>query len=231
MGLFNIFSNKIITPEERRSKTIAKLKEQGIAVNEHLPLLPSSENVTFKSEDEIMNRIIAAFTAIQVACSIRNGEDYNDAVSFMLDYMKKCKGNESYLLEKERKILENNYSQQDVVDVIWTYECVFTLMWAIGYKADKYELDVSNICNGDFVMYDMANIAQGTNIKPKLINKEKILNTLDLFYCYHWACVEKRINPETPIGNINPEVVVERRRALEWLICDTEDWNDVSLNT
>ena len=36
MGLFNILNNKVITPEERRNKTIAKLKEQGIAVNEHL---------------------------------------------------------------------------------------------------------------------------------------------------------------------------------------------------
>lgn len=38
---------------------------------------------------------------------------------------------------------------------------------------------------------------------------EKILDKLDLFYCYHWACVENSLRPETKIGNLNPEVVVD----------------------
>lgn len=230
MGIFNFFGGKTISPVERRNKTIEKLKKEGVMINENLPLLPSSEEVSFKSETEIMNRIIAAFTAIQVACSIRNGEDYEQAVKYMFQFMEKCKGDKAYLLDKERRILENNYSKQDVVDIIWTYESVFTLMWAIGYKADKYELDVSKICSGDAVIFDMREIANGTNFIPNL-KKEKVLNVLDLFYCYHWACVEKQIHPETPIGNIDYEVVVERRRALEWLINDEKDWFNIELNT
>lgn len=54
---------------------------------------------------------------------------------------------------------------------------------------------------------------------------------LDLYYRYHRVCVEKRIHPETAIGELNPNVVFERRRGLEWLIDDTMDWNDISLNT
>ena len=230
MGIFNFFGGKTIAPVERRNKTIEKLKKEGVMINENLPLLPSSEEVSFKSETEIMNRIIAAFTAIQVACSIRNGKDYEQAVKYMFQFMEKCKGDKAYLLDKERRLLENNYSKQDVVDIIWTYECVFTLMWAIGYKADKYELDVSKICSGDAVIFDMREIANGTNFIPNL-KKEKVLNVLDLFYCYHWACVEKQIHPETPIGNIDYEVVVERRRALEWLINDEKDWFNIELNT
>lgn len=230
MGLFNIFGGKKITPVERRSKSLERLRKEGVKINENLPLLPSSEEVKFKSNDEIMNRIIAAFTAIQVACSIRNGEDYDEAVQYMIEFMKKCKGDQRYLLDKERRILENNYSKQDVIDVIWTYEGVFTLMWAINYKADKYEYDVSQICSGDAVIFDMRSIAEGTNCVPHL-REEKVLNMLDLFYCYHWACVEKQIHPETPIGNVNFEVVVERRRALEWLISDENDWFNIDLNT
>ena len=54
---------------------------------------------------------------------------------------------------------------------------------------------------------------------------------LDLFYCYHWACVEKQIRPETKIGKLNPEVVVERRKGLEWLISEEKDWDNISLDT
>ena len=43
--------------------------------------------------------------------------------------------------------------------------------------------------------------------------------------------VKKRINPDTPIGNLNPEVVVERRRGLEWLISEESDWYNISLDT
>ncbi|WP_288886611.1 DUF4272 domain-containing protein [uncultured Eubacterium sp.] len=67
MGLFNIFGGKKITSAERRSKSLERLRKEGVKINENLPLLPSSEEVKFKSDDEIMNRIIAAFTAIQVA--------------------------------------------------------------------------------------------------------------------------------------------------------------------
>lgn len=35
----------------------------------------------------------------------------------------------------------------------------------------------------------------------------------------------------TSIGALNPEVVVERRRGLEWLFSEEEDWNDISLDT
>ncbi|HAV89945.1 MAG TPA: hypothetical protein DCW44_01525 [Eubacterium sp.] len=49
-------------------------------------------------------------------------------------------------------------------------------------------------------------------------------------YC-NSSCVEKQIHPETPIGNVNFDVVVERRRALEWLISDENDWFNIDLNT
>ena len=54
---------------------------------------------------------------------------------------------------------------------------------------------------------------------------------LDLYYRYHWACVEKRIKPDTIIGSLDGEVVWERRRGLEWLVSDMEDWNKISLDT
>lgn len=229
MGIFSIFGSKTITPAERRNRTIERLKKEGVAINEQLPLLPSSEEVSFKSEDEIMNRIIAAYTAIQVACDIANGKDHKRSVDYMFEFMAKCKGDKSYLVDKEKKILEGACDKQDVIDIVWTYESVFTLMWAIDYKADKYEFDVSNKCSGDAVSYDMVLIANGTNAKPNL-KKEKVLDALDLFRCYQWACAEKAKNPETPIGNINHEVVAERLRALEWLISDEKDWFNIKLD-
>ena len=228
MGIFSIFGGKTITPTDRRNKTIEKLKKEGIAINEKLPLLPSSEEVSFKSEAEIMNRIIAAYTAIQVACDIAKGKDYKQSVDYMNDFMAKCKGDKSCLLDKEKKIMAGKCGKQDIIDVVWTYEAIFTLMWAVGYKADKYEFDVSEKCSGEAVTYDMVLISKGSNTKPNL-KKEKVLDALDLFRCYQWACLEKQKHPETPIGNVDYEVVAERLRALEWLISDEKDWFNIKL--
>lgn len=54
---------------------------------------------------------------------------------------------------------------------------------------------------------------------------------LDLYYRYDWAVTEKRINPDTPIAGLNPDVVFERRKGLEWLIATEEDWDEISLDT
>lgn len=67
--------------------------------------------------------------------------------------------------------------------------------------------------------------------KCKMRNIEEILDMLDLFYRYHWATTQKRLHPETPIGTLNPSIVVERRRGLEWLISEEKDWYDISLDT
>lgn len=65
----------------------------------------------------------------------------------------------------------------------------------------------------------------------KLRSVEEILDMLDLYYRYHWACVEKRVRPETNIGKLNPEVVMERRKGLEWLINEINEWDEISLDT
>ncbi len=41
----------------------------------------------------------------------------------------------------------------------------------------------------------------------------------------------KRTKQGTPVGDISEEVVMERRRGLEWLIGGEDDWSDISLDT
>ena len=44
----------------------------------------------------------------------------------------------------------------------------------------------------------------------RLRSIDEILDMTDLYFRYHWACVEKRLKPETQTGNLNPDVVIER---------------------
>ena len=237
MGLFKKSkNNKIITPEERRANTIEQLKKQGIAYNPHLPFLESSEQVKLKSAEEVKKRAFACMMCVQLACSISNGDDYKEALVFVLKELDKWNIPIDAILPKEKLLFHNKYTindctdeftQQDLVDIVWTYEVYWSLIWALDLITNKELKNAKEVCNTE-----RAIAISGIGLpSDKLRNIEKILDMLDLFYCYHWACVEKQIKPETNIGNLNPEVVIERRKGLEWLISEEKDWNDISLDT
>lgn len=103
--------------------------------------------------------------------------------------------------------------------------------WALGLVEDIS--DASNICDCNYAikLFNESNSYEDFKSKCKLREVNEILDMLDLYYRYHWACVEKRIKPETSIGNLNSSVVIERRRGLEWIIREIQDWYDISLDT
>ncbi|WP_083821056.1 DUF4272 domain-containing protein [Acetonema longum] len=59
-----------------------------------------------------------------------------------------------------------------------------------------------------------------------------MLDQADLIYRYDWACVDARIKKKPAPGGLNDEVVVERHRALNWLVCYMDqEWDCVATNT
>lgn len=229
MGLFDrLKGSKEQSPQERRNHSIEKMKKMKVVYNEHLPLLPSNDQVKLKNAKEVKTRAMACILAIQLACSIRNGEDYVDAVSFVLDMMNQWKLTPDDFLPSEKVLFTNQFTAQDVTNVIWTYEVYWVLLWALDLITDKEVMKVNKICNTERAI---AIAGMMVDLDLKLKSVDKILDMLDLMYCYHWACVEKRIKPETEIGDVKSEVVVERRKALEWLMSEEIDWNMISLDT
>ena len=65
--------------------------------------------------------------------------------------------------------------------------------------------------------------------KSKLRSKEEILDALDLYFRYNWAINDAKVNANASIGNLNPSIVIERRRGLEWVVTDEADWYDLSM--
>lgn len=230
MGLFNFISkSKFITPQERRAKNNARIKSMGIACNENLPMIESSSDVKLKDIDTIARRAIASLLIIQVACDVNNG-NYEESKEVMPEWLYKF-GVMGNLLPKEMALLQGDFSQQDVIDVSWTYEAYWSLVWALGLINDIDEPFGICDCNLAIELVTRCRSLQDFKKSCKIRNVEEILNMLDLYYRYHWACVEKQINPETEIGYLDPGVVVERRRGLEWLFSEEDDWNNISLDT
>lgn len=231
MGLFSkIKQNKNTMPEERRRKNNAFIKKMGIACFEDLPVCESSSDVRLKDLDAICKRAVACLLSIQLACDIGQNEEYDKSRKTFFNLLKEFHV-ENELLEKEKRLFDKTYTNQDVMDIGWSYETYWALVWALGLIDDIKLPDTICDCKKAVTLVgDCKNYEEFKN-NCKLRNIEDILDMLDLYYRYHWVCEEKRINPDTNIGKLNPEVVVERRRGLEWLVSGENDWNEISLDT
>lgn len=234
MGLFG---NKVRTDLEIKNNVIKILKKQGISYSEELLKELEFKNVQLKSAEEIRKRAMASMLAIQLACSIRE-ENYSDTLLFVLQTMKEWNLYADDFLPKEKLLILNQYTQddneivltkQDIVDVAWTYESYWSLIWALDLITDKELVNASKICNTERAAAISGFLNQTSSLRLRSI--DKILEKVYLFYCYQWAFAEKEKNPDISTGNLNFEVVVERRRGLEWLIREETDWNDLILGT
>lgn len=204
------------------------LIQKNISLNPNLACLYKDEQVKIKSLDEICRRAIASLIVIQVACDINAGK-YEESKEFFIPLLKRYDVSEC-LNSKEKRIMDGTYSKQDVVDIDWAYEAYWALVWFLGLTDEM--ADASKLCDCskamDFVISSKAFEDFKSKCNPRSV--KELLDMEDLYYRYNWAINEKRVNPNANIGNINPSNVIERRRALEWLLSNKEDWYEISLN-
>lgn len=219
-----------ISGMERKEKTEKKLEQLGIAYNPYLPLLEDAGEVKLKPFEAICARAVACLISTQLGCDVHNN-DYDESKKFFEDLLEEAYHVKGALLPKEKKLFDGTYSGQDVVDVVWTYEAYWALVWALGMIDDIS--DASQICDCDTAIHLVSDCKSFDEFKGlcRLRSVDEILDMLDLYYRYHWACTEKRLNPNTSTGKLNPEVVVERRRGLEWLFSEEKDWFAIPLDT
>lgn len=216
--------------EERRNKSNEKIKNMGITCLESLPTREDAQEQNLKKLDNICKRAIACLLSTQIACDINENGNYEESKELFTKLLKEFDV-EEYLNDKEKRLFNGKYTPQDAIDVTWTYEAYWSLVWALGLVED-ISLP-SNICDCEKAIKLVGDNKNFDDFKAKckLRDVNEILDMLDLYYRYHWACEEKRIDPNTAIGNLNPDVVVERRRGLEWLFVKEDDWFKISLNT
>ena len=212
----------------RKQKSEQIIANQGIKINTYLPMVPETKDVTLKDIDTICRRAIASLISIQLSCDLR--ENRTDSIAFCNTLLEKYNVKDA-LNEKEKRLYNQTYTQQDIIDIDWEYESYWSLAWALNLVGDIG--DASKICDCDQAVHFVlsANNYEEFKNKCQLRSLSEILDMLDLYYRYHWAVVEHRLKSETNIGQMDSSVVQERRRGLEWLIAEEEDWYDISLDT
>lgn len=133
-------------------------------------------------------------------------------------------------------------NEQATVNMIWKYKAFWVLLWALGI-VDQLK-SPSSICDCDFAIKSVSECESYQEFmnKVNLRSIDEILNEADLIFRYNWACVDAKVNGKPTLQDLNSSVVLERHKALNWLIAvdydeedeedeDWDNWDNVSTNT
>lgn len=201
-----------------RCESIQVAKTLGVDVSETLPLLESKYKI--RCCDEVMSRILV----MNVVAAVAHGFDNKRAVAWL--------GQEALngsLSNQEKLYIHHNVGQQERFKL--QVEGMWALSWSMGITSN---LDFSKDCDSRFVMIlpnlklNQSCVEFRQKAKPRPL--EKIIAACDLSYCLHWALRHSALTHMQPPVNLKPYLVVERRRALEWLI-NPIPWDEISLDT
>ena len=212
-----------MNPTEVKKESEKLILDRGGEILDWLPILERTENM--RSNAELIDRALILNALINIYFEapvpvIKGWIEQYGLVSSLSEYEKK-------LLNKENEDL----SEQEKINIYWYIEALWALMWAgnliddlpIDKHVEDYQAELCpNLQKGE----DDSRFRQTMRIRTQ----EEMFKMLDLYFRAHWYTRNSLLNNHST-GNMNDSVVLERRKALEWVIDNTLDWDDIPLNT
>lgn len=203
---------------ETREWSLCEAKRLGFATNQRLPLLDT--NMQMRSLEAIVDRSLT----LNVVVSTSFGFSTASAQAWLA--LEDLHWSTSAI---ERAVLDGRSDQlHELQDQV---EALNAFAWALGFVAEM-PFDRESPDNLVKVFPDLKTSAPSSAYREtaRLRPVSEVYAALDLAYCLHWAVVDARLNGRTCPRSDDAYIVVERRRALEWMMSDVE-WDDVALDT
>lgn len=212
-----------MNPVEIKKESEKIIAAKGGKTIDWLPFLERTEGM--RSNEELIDRalILNALLNIHFEAPIAIIKEWIEQQSLtpsLSEYEKK-------LLNKENKDL----SEQEKINLYWYIEALWALMWA-GSLIDDLPIDKYV---EDYMAELCPNLEKGEDdskfrLSMRIRTEEEIFKKLDLYYRTHWYTFDGLLNKYST-GEMDNSVIMERRKALEWVFDNTLDWDDIPLNT
>ena len=133
----------------------------------------------------------------------------------------------------EKRIIEKSDEQitdREKINLSWYIEAIWAFAWAGSLIPDiPIEVGVGNQL--DLLFEEMEKSGTGLESAFRLRPQREIYCKLDLYYLAHWYARDGRLNGYHT-GAFDLEIIMERRKALEWLSDRSlTDWDEIPLDT
>lgn len=202
---------------EIRMLSLATAQDLGYPTNDELPLLDDVRIV--RTLSETVERALCVYVAVAVAY----GLDRTRAAEWS-----RSENIDQSLTANELAVLRGMPGAVEVMKK--RVEALYVFAWSMGFLVD---IDFRSVCPPTLVQI-FPNLKVGRDSaefrqRATLVADEDVAKKLDLAYCLHWATVETRLASRKS-DVLAPSVIIERRRALEWLVSN-EDFEEISLDT
>ncbi len=203
---------------EIRARSLKVAARGGVSIPPTLPLLDA--NMCARSQPEIVDRLLCLHAVAAVSYGFDGAKAFEWLHQEHLD---------AQLTDPERRFLQRDdgdpKSYQIQVEGIWA------LAWTLKLVS---QLDFWKECDNRFVAslpnLKVAESADAVRQRSCLRSHDDLISACDLSYCLHWAVRQAELVGNPRPGGLNPYDLVERRRALEWVL-SSESWDAVSLDT
>lgn len=203
-----------------RARSLKQAQRLGYAINRNLPSIDPPRSR--RSVDEVADRLCSLHVVVSCAYGFQRAAAWSWLQrEDLVGALSPC----------ERAYLECMEDPESDARLKWQVEALWALSWAAGVQD---ELDFALHCADDLV-HRLPDLRTGAPTAPfraslALRRPKELLRAADLAYCLHWAVVDAHLHGRPIPGAVEAGVVLERRRALEWLIGD-DAWDDVQLDT
>lgn len=211
-------------PLARKARSEAILTAEGVPFIAWLPLVEDEGDYRPRSAEEIAGRAFA-LTLVAYKASTGDHEGANEAYAKVKDRVVLSPTEIDFLRDPQP-------SDQDRIHFSWQSEAAYPLFWMLGYvdalgrPEDQIDPDpMVRLVSGR----SFDDLVAGARLRPQA----EMLDALDLTYRYHWAVRQAGLDGVPPPAKLNPDVLMERHKALNWLVRYNEDasWDDVTTDT
>jgi len=208
---------------ERKARSEARLKSDGVLVNPSLPVVDSEKEAKLRAQDAVVERAIALMIV-----AVKGEGLEQDAV---IRHRDRFQATPFFSPDESAFIADLQPSQRDKAKFGWSYECLAVMLWALSFDAEQGPPN-KIVDAGRIVKLVLDRGPEKLRAEAKLRSAKELLDANDLVYRADWACVAARETGGTAPKALDCEIVVERHRALNWLIgYNGQDWDDVSTDT
>lgn len=215
-----------MTPEERRAANETVLREHGIPVNPHLPMIEGEDGVTLRTEDELWRRLVALWGVVGTAMLRQN--------AYFKEYFPVGERRAWLSGDEAAFLFDDAPSEDDIIRFSWRLEAMVFLAWC-GGLVDELPLPAQPSSVESVLPLYPHDLGEATMLRQalRLRAKAEILDWSDRLYRLHWAVRDAQLNGREPPPGINPGMVLEWHHAANWMTRydGEEDWDAVGTDT
>lgn len=208
----------------RKARSEAILTTEGVPFIAWLPMVEDEGDYRPRSAEEIAGRAFA-LTLVAYKATSSDHKGANEVWAEVRDRVSLTPSEAEFLRDPQP-------SQQDRVHFSWQSEAARPLFWMLGYvdvlgRPDSQSDPDPMVRLVSDQSFDA--LVAGARLRPQA----EMLDALDLTYRYHWAVRQAGLDGAAPPAGLDPEVLMEWHKALNWLVRYNEDasWDDVTTDT